>query len=56
MSVLVSAETVFYLADLTVVPLTLTLSQGENNLSIQQKPMESSKQFKTIDSRSSSDR
>lgn len=40
MSVLVSAETVFYLADLTVVPLTLTLSQGENNLSIQQKPME----------------
>lgn len=36
----VSAETPFSLADLHVVPLTLTLSQGTTSLQIQQKPME----------------
>ena len=35
-----SAETPFSLADLHVVPLTLTLSQGMASLQIQQKPME----------------
>lgn len=35
-----SAETPFSLADLHVVPLTLTLSQGTSSLQIQQKPME----------------
>ena len=35
-----SAETPFSLADLHVVPLTLTLSQGTISLQIQQKPME----------------
>ena len=35
-----SAETPFSLADLHVVPLTLTLSQGTASLQIQQKPME----------------
>ncbi len=37
---LVSAETPFSLADIHVVPLTLTLSQGTASLQIQQKPME----------------
>ncbi|MDZ7867825.1 MAG: winged helix-turn-helix domain-containing protein [Rheinheimera sp.] len=37
---LVSAETPFCLADIHVVPLTLTLSQGTASQQIQQKPME----------------
>lgn len=37
---LVSAQTPFQLADFTVVPLTLTLSRGDLQLAIQQKPME----------------
>lgn len=37
---LVSAEFPFYLADIHVLPLTLTLSQGALSLQIQQKPME----------------
>jgi Tol biopolymer transport system component/DNA-binding winged helix-turn-helix (wHTH) protein len=36
----VSAQTPFQLADVTVVPLTLTLTQGDQHLAIQQKPME----------------
>jgi len=36
----VSAQTPFQLADITVVPLTLTLSRGDLQLAIQQKPME----------------
>lgn len=40
MPVIVSAETPFSLLDIQVVPLTLTLSQGNLQLQIQQKPME----------------